>query len=33
LGLEGFELREIPLSPLKLWELVEKHKAANKSGD
>lgn len=26
LELEGFEIREIPLSPLKLWELVEAHK-------
>jgi CO/xanthine dehydrogenase Mo-binding subunit len=23
LGIEGFEIREIPLSPLRLWELVE----------
>ncbi len=27
LGLEGFEIREIPLSPRRLWELVEEHKA------
>ena len=26
LGIEGFEIREIPLSPLRLWELVEEHK-------
>lgn len=26
LGLEGFEIREIPLSPRRLWELVEEHK-------
>jgi CO/xanthine dehydrogenase Mo-binding subunit len=27
LGLEGFEIKEIPLSPLRLWQLVEEHKA------
>jgi aerobic carbon-monoxide dehydrogenase large subunit len=27
LGIEGFEIREIPLSPLRLWELVNEHKA------
>jgi carbon-monoxide dehydrogenase large subunit len=27
LGLADFEIREIPLSPLRLWELVEAHKA------
>lgn len=25
LGIEGLEIREIPLSPSKLWELVERH--------
>ncbi|MEX1248494.1 MAG: xanthine dehydrogenase family protein molybdopterin-binding subunit [Anaerolineales bacterium] len=29
LGIEGLELREIPLSPNRLWELVNQHKAAN----
>jgi CO/xanthine dehydrogenase Mo-binding subunit len=27
LGIEGLELREIPLSPNRLWELVNLHKA------
>jgi CO/xanthine dehydrogenase Mo-binding subunit len=27
LGIEGFEIREIPLSPRRLWELVEEHRA------
>lgn len=27
LGLEGFEIREIPLSPLRLWELAQEHQA------
>lgn len=27
LNIEGFEIREIPLSPLRLWQLVEEHKA------
>lgn len=26
LGLPGFEIREIPLSPLRLWQLAEEHK-------
>ena len=30
LDLDGFEIREIPLSPLKLWELVEAHKKIKK---
>jgi carbon-monoxide dehydrogenase large subunit len=30
LDLDGFEIREIPLSPLKLWELVEAHKKNKK---
>lgn len=29
LGIEGLELREIPLSPNRLWELVHAHKAAD----
>lgn len=28
LGIEGLELREIPLSPNRLWELVNQHKSA-----
>jgi len=27
LGLAGFEIREIPLSPLRLWQLVNEHQA------
>ncbi|MDA1330072.1 MAG: xanthine dehydrogenase family protein molybdopterin-binding subunit [Chloroflexi bacterium] len=30
LDLEGFEIREIPLSPLKLWDLVKAHKSSGK---
>ena len=26
LNIENFEIRQIPLSPLKLWELVKDHK-------
>jgi CO/xanthine dehydrogenase Mo-binding subunit len=27
LNIEGFEIREIPLSPLRLWQLVQEHQA------
>jgi CO/xanthine dehydrogenase Mo-binding subunit len=27
LGIPGFEIREIPLSPLRLWQLVQEHQA------